>query len=120
LARAVLTEVAEREGVPEAVRSALALAVTEACANVVLHAYVDADAPGHLEVRACRAGAVLIVEVADDGRGMVPRIDSSGLGLGLPLIAQMADVFEIRTHRQRRGLVLRMQFNLDRTPETSR
>ena len=75
LARAVLAKVAEREGVPEAVRSALAL--TEACTNVVLHAYVDADdAPGYLEVRACRVDAVLTVEVADDGRGMVPRIES--------------------------------------------
>lgn len=120
LACALLTEVAEREGVPEGVRSALALAVTEACANVVLHAYVDADAPGELVVRACKADAALTVEVADAGRGMVPRIDNPGLGLGLPLIAQMADVFEIRSDRRRRGLVLRMQFNLDATPETNR
>ena len=103
LARAVVAKVAEREGVPETVRSALALALTEACTNVVLHAYVDADdAPGYLEVRACRVGAVLTVEVADDGRGMVPRVESPGLGLGLSLIAQMADVFEIRTERKRR------------------
>ena len=120
LARAALAEVAEREGVPEAVRSALALAVTEACANVVLHAYLDAEAPGVLEVRAWKADAVLFVEVADDGRGMVPRIDSPGLGLGLPLIAQMADVVEIRTRPERRGLVLRMQFNLGGTPEPNR
>ena len=121
LARAVLAKVAEREGVPETVRSALALALTEACTNVVLHAYVDADdAPGYLEVRACRVDAVLTVEVADDGRGMVPRIESPGLGLGLGLIAQMADVFEIRTERKRRGLTLRMQFDLDGTPDTNR
>ena len=81
LARAVLTQVAEREGVPETVRSALALAVTEACTNVVLHAYVDADAPGDLEVRARKDDSVLIVEVADDGRGLVPHIDRPGLGL---------------------------------------
>ena len=73
------------------------------------------DAPGYLEVRACRVGAVLTVEVADDGRGMVPRIESPGLGLGLALIAQMADVFEIRTERKRPGLTLRMQFDLDGT-----
>ena len=112
LARAVLTQVAEREGVHEAVRSALALAVTEACTNVVLHAYVDAEAPGDLEVRARKADSVLIVEVADDGRGLVPHIDRPGLGFGLPLIAQVADVFELRTDRARPGLVVRMQFNL--------
>jgi len=99
---------------------ALALAVTEACANVVLHAYLDAEAPGVLEVRAWTADAVLFVEVADDGRGMVPRIDSPGLGLGLPLIAQVADVVEIHTRPERRGLVLRMQFNFGDTPEPSR
>jgi serine/threonine-protein kinase RsbW len=118
LARAVLTKAAEREGVSEAVRSALALAVTEACANVVLHAYVDAGAPGDLEVRACLADAVLIVEVVDDGRGMVPRVDSPGFGLGLPLIAQLADVLEIRTHGQRRGVALRMHFKLDGAQKT--
>jgi anti-sigma regulatory factor (Ser/Thr protein kinase) len=112
LARAALTTAAAREGAPEAVRSAIALAVTEACANVVLHAYVDADAPRDLEVRARRADDVLIVEVADDGRGLVPRVDSPGLGLGLPLIAQMTDVLEIITRRERPGLVLRMHFNL--------
>lgn len=118
LARAVLTKTAEREGVSEAVRSALALAVTEACANVVLHAYVDAGAPGDLEVRACLADAVLIVEVVDDGRGMVPRVDSPGVGLGLPLIAQLADVLEIRTHGERRGVALRMQFRLHGAQKT--
>jgi len=110
LARTVLVEVAEREGVPAPVRSALALAVTEACANVVRHAYVDADAPGDVEVRAGMAGAVMTVEVADHGRGMVPRLDGPGLGIGLALIAQMADVVELRG---RRGTVVRMTFSLD-------
>ena len=110
LARAVLAEVAEREGVPAAVRSALALAVTETCANAVRHAYVGFGAPGDVEVRAGRVGAVMTVEVADDGRGMVPRFDGPGLGLGLALIAYLADVVEIRG---RQGTVVRMQFNLD-------
>src|SRR4051795_5304949 len=65
---------------PKTVRSALGLAVTEACANVVLHAYADRDTPGELELRACVVDAVLVVEVADQGRGMVPRIESAGLG----------------------------------------
>jgi serine/threonine-protein kinase RsbW len=119
LARAVVTQVAEREGAPDTVRSALALAVSEACTNVVLHAYADADAPGDLEVRARKAGSVLTVEVADDGRGLVPRIDSPGLGLGLPLIAQVVDVLELRTERARPGLVVRMQFDLEPNSETS-
>ena len=119
LARALVTQAAERAGVPEAVRSALALAVSEACTNVVLHAYVDADAPGDLEVRARKAGSVLTVEVADDGRGLVAHIGGPGLGLGLPLIAQVVDVLELRTERARPGLIVRMQFNLEPTPETN-
>jgi anti-sigma regulatory factor (Ser/Thr protein kinase) len=107
LARGVLTRFAERSGAPESVCSALATAVTEACANVVSHAYLGRDVPGRLEVRACVEDAVLVVEVADEGRGMVARVDSPGLGLGLPLIAQTADVFEILDRVEPAGVVLR-------------
>jgi len=110
LARATLTRFAEREQAPETVRSALALAVTEACSNVVLHAYADLDRPGRLEVRAGRMDGALVVEVHDEGRGMVPRVDSPGLGVGLVLIANLADTLEIRTLE--RGLVVRMHFNV--------
>ena len=110
LARTMLAEVAEREGVTPSVRAALALAVTEACANAVRHAYVERDVPGEVEVRVGRVGAVMTVEVADDGRGMVPRFDGPGPGIGLALIASLADVVEIRS---RHGVVVRMQFALD-------
>jgi serine/threonine-protein kinase RsbW len=112
LARGLVTRFAERHGAPETVCSAVALAVSEACTNVVLHAYVDAATPGDVEVRATLADGTLVVEVADDGRGMVPRLDSPGLGLGLPLIAQMADAFEVLDDQQRPGVLLRMHFNL--------
>jgi anti-sigma regulatory factor (Ser/Thr protein kinase) len=112
LARGVLTRFAARSGAPETVCSAVAIAVTEACTNVVSHAYVGRDAPGGLEVRACVADTVLVVEVADEGRGMVPRVDSPGLGLGLPLIAQTADILEILEPVEPPGVVLRMRFDL--------
>ena len=113
LTRALLTELAEREGVTETVRTALALAVTEACANVVRHAYAEAEALGDLEVRAARVDGHLVVEVADHGRGLAARSDGSGLGMGLSLISQLADAVEIRTERKRPGLVVRMQFDLN-------
>jgi len=119
-ARAAVTSFAAHEGASEAVCSALAIAVTEACANVITHAYVDQVAPGFLEVRTCMADAVLVVDVADEGRGMVPRIDSPGLGLGLALIAQVADVLEILDQRERPGVVVRMHFNLAGPPATDR
>ncbi|MDA0163261.1 ATP-binding protein [Solirubrobacter ginsenosidimutans] len=120
LIRATVTGFAEAEGAPEQVRSSLALAVTEACSNVVMHAYLDADAPGWLEVRARRANAMLVVEVDDEGRGLLPRHDSPGLGLGLPLIAQVTDVLEIVSRLSRPGLLLRMQFKLAGAPENDR
>jgi serine/threonine-protein kinase RsbW len=119
-ARAAVTSFAAHQGASEAVCSAVAIAVTEACANVVTHAYVGEAAPGYLEVRTCMAEAVLVVDVEDEGRGMVPRIDSPGVGLGLALIAQVADVLEILDQRERPGIVVRMHFNLAGPPATDR
>ena len=119
-ARAAVTSFAAHHGASKAVCSALAIAVTEACANVVTHAYVDHVAPGYLEVRACLAEAVLVIDVADEGRGMVPRVDCPGLGVGLPMIAQAADVLEILDQRERPGVVVRMHFNLAGPPATDR
>jgi anti-sigma regulatory factor (Ser/Thr protein kinase) len=76
-------------------RAAVEVAVSEAVSNVVLHAYRDGDAPGRVRIRANLEGEVLRVEVADRGRGMRPRADSPGLGLGLPLIAQLATHVDI-------------------------
>jgi serine/threonine-protein kinase RsbW len=69
--------------------------VTEACNNVVLHAYDDE--PGPLEVTAEPRSAELEVRVADEGRGFRPRAHEgdASLGLGLPLIAALSDSFEI-------------------------
>ena len=71
------------------------LAVTEACTNVVVHAYPNGEGP--LVVRASIDGDLVTVVVADRGRGITPRPDSPGLGLGLPLIATLADSLELGT-----------------------
>jgi serine/threonine-protein kinase RsbW len=69
--------------------------VTEACNNVVLHAYDDE--PGPMEVLAKPGEAELEVQIADEGRGFRPRANDGdpSLGLGLPLIAALSDSFEI-------------------------
>ena len=78
--------------------SAVDLAVTEAVANVVVHAYRDRDSsaePGRVRLTLdLDAGGVWVV-VADDGLGMAPRTDTPGLGLGLSLIANLCDELEI-------------------------
>ena len=72
----------------------VALAVGEACANAVVHAYDDKA--GVLSVTADITPDGLQVVVADEGRGMAPRHDSPGLGLGLPLIASLTTSLECR------------------------
>jgi anti-sigma regulatory factor (Ser/Thr protein kinase) len=69
------------------------LAVTEACTNVVVHAYGDGDGP--MEVAATVDDDVLRVVVRDEGLGILPRPDSPGLGLGLPLIATLTESLEL-------------------------
>ncbi len=66
------------------------LAVTEACANVVVHAYPD-EQDGLMEVVASMDDDRLTVLVRDWGSGIKPRPDSPGLGLGLSLIAALAE-----------------------------
>jgi len=87
----------------------VALAVSEAITNAVLHAYVDGP-PGAVYVTATMvAGEGLIVCVGDDGRGMKPREDSPGMGVGLPLVATLADRVEV-TRRPGGGTQVRMSF----------
>jgi serine/threonine-protein kinase RsbW len=81
--------------VSDQVLADIKLAVTEACTNVVVHAYPNGEGP--LAVRATVDGGLVTVIVADRGRGITPRPDSPGLGLGLPLIATLADSLELGT-----------------------
>ena len=80
--------------VSEQVLADVKLAVTEACTNVVVHAY-EGDAEGPLGVAATLGPDRLVVVGRDEGRGIVPRPDSPGLGLGLPLIATLAESLEL-------------------------
>jgi serine/threonine-protein kinase RsbW len=86
------------------------LAVTEACTNVVVHAYGAGEGP--MEVAATVDGEVLRVTVRDEGLGIVPRPDSPGLGLGLPLIATLTDSLELGKASDNRTEVS-MVFRLD-------
>jgi serine/threonine-protein kinase RsbW len=89
--------------------SDIKLAVTEACTNVVVHAYPDGEGP--MGLRATIEDRLLSLVVVDRGRGIVPRPDSPGLGLGLPLIATMAESLELGTGRADETEV-RMTFDL--------
>jgi serine/threonine-protein kinase RsbW/stage II sporulation protein AB (anti-sigma F factor) len=64
-----------------------------------------------------RDGALTVV-VSDEGRGILPRPDSPGLGLGLPLIATLASSLELGTN-DRDETEVRMVFELDPVTETT-
>jgi anti-sigma regulatory factor (Ser/Thr protein kinase) len=106
---------AEALSVDEQTLADIKLAVTEACTNVVIHAY-ERDDIGNLEVDATIDDERLTVVIRDNGRGIVPRPDSPGLGLGLPLIATLAETLELGKDGAEHTEV-RMTFRLDDEPE---
>jgi serine/threonine-protein kinase RsbW len=70
------------------------LAVSEAVSNVVRHAYGRCK-PGQVIATAHVDSGLLRIVIADTGAGMAPRSDSPGLGLGLPLMAHLADAINV-------------------------
>ncbi|MDX6582116.1 MAG: serine/threonine-protein kinase RsbW [Solirubrobacterales bacterium] len=70
--------------------------VTEACMNVVVHAYGEQE-NGVLEVDAWPEDSCLVVSVRDYGAGIRPLADVEhrSLRLGLPLIAALTQSFEV-------------------------
>jgi len=86
------------------------LAVTEACANVVVHAYPDGSS-GPMEVLAHYGTDELTVVVRDRGCGIRPRSDTPGLGLGLSMMAALAKSVQLG-HDGEAGTEVRMTFAL--------
>jgi serine/threonine-protein kinase RsbW len=108
--RHVLGAFAEALALPEPIVDDMRLAVTEACTNVVRHAYDVGANPGLLEIVIRPADDGLDVIVTDHGRGIGPSPDTIGPGLGLPLIATIADALEIE-HAPSAGSRLAMSFH---------
>ena len=95
--RRVIAALADVLNLAEETCDDIRLAVTEACTNVVRHAYHGED--GTIEVVVRPRGDALEVIVEDAGRGIGPSPDIAGPGLGLPLIAALADSLEIERHK---------------------
>ncbi|MGB7588132.1 MAG: ATP-binding protein [Solirubrobacterales bacterium] len=95
IVRHVLAGLAETLGMDEAGLADLKTVVTEACMNVVVHAY-EGD-PGPLSVDARPNADGLIVVVRDEGVGIRPQADVArpSLRLGLSLIAALSSSFSI-------------------------
>jgi anti-sigma regulatory factor (Ser/Thr protein kinase) len=100
----------EAFAVDEEILSNIRLAVTEACTNVVVHAYPN-EHEGLLEVAATLQADKLEVVVRDEGPGIGPRPGSPGLGLGLPLIVSLTESVQLGRDEDERTEV-RMTFPL--------
>jgi anti-sigma regulatory factor (Ser/Thr protein kinase) len=93
--RHVLGAFAEALRLPDELVEDLRLAVTEACTNVVRHAY-PVDQTGSVEISIQPLQESVSVVVSDHGRGIGTSSDTTGPGLGLPLIAAIADEVELQ------------------------
>jgi serine/threonine-protein kinase RsbW len=109
--RQALAGVADALAFDAAVVADMKMAISEACTNVVVHAYEEDD--GVLEVEMSAGEAGLTIRVRDHGSGIRPHSDRRGeapaLGLGLPLIAALSDAFELRGTAGQ-GTEVRMSF----------
>ena len=109
--RTAVWHYAIEHGAGQEMGQAVRLAVGEALTNVVMHAYVDRE-PGAMTVQAWLDDDHLNVEVLDEGHGLIPRADSPGLGLGMGLMAQMADDLRISNREGHPGTSVRLRFAL--------
>jgi serine/threonine-protein kinase RsbW len=108
LLRRLIVTFAAENGVSKARQEDVALAVSEALSNAVVHAYVGLAAPLSVCARAWIEDGLLKVSICDEGIGMRPRTDSPGLGIGLAFIASLAAELEI--HDAQPGVQICMTF----------
>src|SRR4051794_2871776 len=111
--RRSLVAFAAEHGAEAGDQRAIALAVSEAMTNAVVHGR-DGHGGGRVHVAADVERDVLEIVVADDGPGLSPRRPApEGLGLGLAFVAAMTTRFEVRD-REPRGTEVWMRFVLRR------
>lgn len=93
--RHALAGLAEQIGMDETGVADLKTVVTEACMNVVVHAYPNGTGPLLVEAEPDSEGLTVIV--SDSGSGISPEADfeRSSLRLGLSLIAALSSSFSI-------------------------
>jgi serine/threonine-protein kinase RsbW len=113
--RQALAGMADALAFDAAVVADMKMAISEACTNVVVHAYEEED--GLLEVEMSADDTGLTIRVRDHGSGIRPRGERRGeapaLGLGLPLIAALSDAYEL-TGTAGRGTEVKMKFEYAR------
>lgn len=114
--RQATRQFARDNGLSEARSADLSLALTEACANAVVHAYPPARrrvrrADVLIDLTAGSDG--IVVYVCDAGIGVDAPSDRRGLGLGVGLMHALADDVRVRSEVGR-GTCVRMHFDWHR------
>ncbi len=104
----------EELGDKEQLRYDLELIVSEACTNVIRHAYPSQDNPGILQLKICYHPKKIQIEIVDFGPGFDPQEieepnfdDPREGGMGLFIIRQLSDRIEYQSQAQ--GNVLRLE-----------
>ena len=116
--RQALTGVGETLGLDAIETNDLNTAVTEACNNVVLHAYEGEEGPLEVEVYALSGGIAVVVR--DHGRGIRPRSggdEEVHPGIGLPVIQALTRRVQFRDLSPG-GTEVRMEFAARQARET--
>jgi len=108
--RAELNDALTQWGVAPERLSDVALLITEAATNVVVHAY-SAIAPGPLYATAVLRGHTLVVSVVDCGSGTLARPGRPGAGLGFSLMTGLADDLRIRSDLIEGGTAVQAAFD---------
>lgn len=92
-----------------AMQDDVALAVSEAVGNSVVHAFRFGK-EGSIFVRAELTQEALVIVVRDDGVGMIPDLDRPGLGLGTSLISRLSK--DATFESTENGTTVTMRFEL--------
>ncbi len=112
-ARHALSDLADRLGADS---GAVRIVVSELVGNAVQHAYIGRD-PGPVVVLAEVIRGRLVVTIADRGKGMAPRPDSPGLGMGLPVTSKLAR--EVTIESGAHGTTISVTFDIEASAERS-
>jgi serine/threonine-protein kinase RsbW len=110
LVRRVVAGLARDAGFDQERCDDVRVAVNEACTNVVVHAY--SDGMGLMDVEAAVNDSHMVVTVRDHGAGIVPDAESTspGLGLGLQMMAALADDVRVSASEEG-GTEVRLRFD---------
>jgi anti-sigma regulatory factor (Ser/Thr protein kinase) len=112
LVRQAVTGIADMLGMSPEARDDVRIAVTEAATNVVVHAYPERA--GFMRVEVWPDSELMVIHVIDHGCGIVPRVErvTPGLGLGIQLIAALADEMSITANDDGSGTQVGMTFRI--------